>query len=465
MAVSSTTMDSPAVEALRLSLRGKLVARGDEDYDQSRKIYNAMIEKYPALIAYCTDEADVISAVYFARQQHLEVAIRSGGHHGAGLSLVNDGLVIDLSRMKGIRVDLQANTVTAQAGCAQGDVDHATHAFGLATPTGIVSSTGIAGLTLGGGSGNLTRSYGLTIDNLLEADVVLADGSFVTTNEKINSDLFWALRGGGGNFGVVTSFTYRLYPVSEVYGGPLWWDLKDAAAIWRAWCDFIVDAPEYVNGYFGLHTVPPSPPFPEELWNKKMGMVMWCFPGDQKQAESVVNRFREKFPPVIDMVGPMPFTALQTIFDPLMPPGMQWYWNHDFFNEMSDKAIHTAIEQFSQVPNWQCGMHSYTVNGAAHRVGKGDTAWNYREANFSQVIVGVDFDPANKEPITKWSKGFWQAMHPFSAGGAYINMMMDEGQERVQASYRDNYNRLAQIKKKYDPANMFHLNQNIKPAS
>lgn len=457
-------LDEAAVQQFKSSLRGVIVQPGDANYDSARTLYNAMIDKHPALIAQCRDVADVIAAVNFGREQKFDIAVRSGGHHGAGLSSVDGGLVIDLSLMKGIRVDPQARTVLAQAGCTQGEVDHATHVFGLATPTGIVSTTGIGGLTLGGGTGNLTRSYGLAIDNLLEADVVLANGSFVTANEKVNSDLFWALRGGGGNFGVVTSFMYKLYPVSTVYGGPMFWDLKDTAAVWRAWCDFIVDAPEYVNCYFGLHTVPPSPPFPEEHWNKKMGMIMWCFPGDQKQAEAVVKPFRDMIPPVIDMAGPLPFTALQSIFDPLMPPGMQWYWNHDFFIEMTDEAIDTALKHFAQVPNWQCAMHFYSVNGAVHKVGRNATAWNFREANFSQVIVGVDFDPANKEKITKWSKAYWQAMHPYSAGGAYVNMMMDEGQERVQAAYRDNYPRLAEIKKKYDPTNLFHMNQNIKPA-
>jgi FAD/FMN-containing dehydrogenase len=416
------------------------------------------------LIVQCQDVADVISAVNFGREQKMDIAIRSGGHHGAGLGSVDDGLMIDLSKMKGIWVDKQARTVIAQAGCTQGEVDHATAAFGLATTTGIVSTTGISGLTLGGGSGNLTRSYGLTIDNLLEADVVLADGSFVIANEKENADLFWALRGGGGNFGVVTSWKYRLYPVSVVYGGPIFWDWKDTAKIWRAWCDFIVDAPDYVNGYFGLHSVPPSPPFPEEHWNKIVGMIMWCFPGDHAQGEAVVKPFRDMAPALIDMAGPIPFTALQSIFDPLMPSGMQWYWNHEFFTEMTDKAIDTALKHFEQVPNWQCGMHFYSVNGAVHKADKNDTAWNYREANFSQVVVGVDFDSANKEKITKWSKAYWQALHPYSAGGSYINMMMEEGQERIQAAYRDNYPRLAQIKKKYDPLNLFHVNQNIKPA-
>jgi FAD/FMN-containing dehydrogenase len=451
------------VQQLRTSLRGTVILPGDENYEQARKIYNGMIDKRPAVIAQCRDVADVIQAVNFGRENNLDIAIRSGGHHGAGFSLVDDGLVIDLSPMKGIRVDPQGKTVRAQAGCTQGDVDHATQAFGLATPTGVVSTTGIAGLTLGGGTGNLTRTYGLAIDNLLEVDVVLADGSFVTANEKTNSDLFWALRGGGGNFGVVTSFQYKLHPVSMVYGGPIWWELKEAGKIWRSWLNFIRDAPGNINGYFGLHTVPPAPPFPEAHWLKKMGIIMWCITGDLSKAEEVVQPFRSLATPAIDLAGPLPLTALQTILDPLLPSGLQWYWNHDFFNQLSDKAIETALDHFAQAPTMLCGMHFYSINGAVQRVGNNKTAWNYRDANFSQVILGIDSDPANKDKITQWSKAYWQAMHPHSAGGAYINMMMEEGQERVKAAYRDNYPRLAQIKKKYDPNNLFHVNQNIKP--
>ena len=452
------------VEQIQLGMRGAVIQPGDPNYDSARAIYNAMIDRRPALIAQCLDVADVISAVNYGREQKMDIAIRSGGHHGAGMCLVDNGLVIDLSRMKGIRVDPRARTVRAQGGCTQGDVDHATHPFGLATPTGIVSTTGIGGLTLGGGTGNLTRTYGLAIDNLLEADVVLADGSFVTANEKENADLFWALRGGGGNFGVVTSFMYKLHPVSTVYGGPMFWDLKDSGKVWRAFRDFIMQAPEHVNAYFGLHTVPPGAPFPEEHWLKRVGMIMWSITGDLDQGEPVVRPFRSLVPPLIDMAGPIPFPALQTIFDPLMPPGLQWYWNHDFVTTLTDVAIDAHLEHFAQSPTVLSGMHFYTINGFPHHIGPKDTAWSYRDANFSQVIVGVDPDPANKDKITKWSKAYWQALHPHSAGGAYINMMMDEGQERVQKAYRDNYPRLAQIKKKYDPNNLFHVNQNIKPA-
>ena len=265
-----------SVEQLRTSIRGAVIQSGDANYDAARKIYNAMIDKHPALIVQCRDVADVISAVNYARENKLEVSIRSGGHHGAGLCLVDGGLVIDLSSMKGIRVDPQAKTARVQSGCTSGDVDHAAHAFGMAAISGIVSTTGVAGLTLGGGTGNLTRTYGLAIDNVLEVDMVLADGRFVTANQSENPDLFWAVRGGGGNFGVVTSFLFRLHPVSTVYGGPIFWDLADAGKVMRFWRDYILNAPEGVNAYFGFHTVPPAPLFPEEHHLKKTGVIMFC---------------------------------------------------------------------------------------------------------------------------------------------------------------------------------------------
>ena len=457
-------IEKEPVQQFKTSLRGGLVQPGDLNYDEVRKIFNAMIDKRPALVAQCHDVADVITAVNFGRENKLEIAVRGGGHHGAGLSLVDNGLVIDLSLMKGVRVDPKAKTVLVQGGCTLGDVDHATQAFGLATPIGINSSTGIGGLTLGGGIGNLTRSFGLTIDNLLDVDVVLADSSFVTANEKTNSDLYWAVRGGGGNFGVVTSFLFKLHPVSTIVGGPMFWDLSDAPKVMKYWQEYIMDAPEAVNGYFGFHTVPPADMFPKEHQLKKAGMIAWCFSGDQSKAEEVLRTFRSYVTPMIDFAGPIPFTFLQTLFDGLFVPGMQWYWNADFFTRFSDAAIDLHVKHFIQTPTWNSGVHLYPINGAAHRLGRNDTAWNYRDANFAQVIVGVDPDPAGKEKITTWSKAYWQAMHPHSAGGAYVNMMMDEGQERVKAAYRDNYPRLAEIKKKYDPKNLFHLNQNIKPA-
>lgn len=457
-------MSGQAIDQLRSSFRGELIQPTDAAYDSARRVYNGMIDKRPRLIARCTDVADVIAAVKFGASNQMLTAIRGGGHNGAGLGICDDGLVIDLSRMKGIRVNPKDKTVRVEGGCVWGDVDHATHAFGMATPCGFISTTGVAGLTLGGGIGYLTRRYGLTIDNLLSVDMVLADGSFVTANSKENSDLFWAVRGGGGNFGVVTSFEFRLHPVSTVQFGPTFWPLEEAAMVLTAYRDFIQKAPEYVGGFFAFLVVPPGPPFPEPLHLKKVCGIVWCSTGTEEETEKATRAMRSVGHPLLDHVGPAPFPAAQSMFDPLFVPGLQWYWRADNFTELSEAAIAKAVEHGSKLPTMLSTMHLYPVNGAAQRVGSNDTAYSFREALFSEVIVGVDPDPANAEKITTWCKDYWDALHPFSAGGGYVNFMMDEGQERVQASYRDNYKRLSEIKKKYDPENFFRVNQNIRPA-
>jgi hypothetical protein len=459
----NVAIDESAMMEFKGGLRGAVIHPGDEGYEGARQVYNGMIDRYPALITCCADVADVIRAVNFARQQHLTVAVRGGGHNGAGLGTVDDGLVIDLSMMKGIRVDPVNHTVRVEGGCTWGDVDHATHAFDLATPSGIISTTGVGGLTLGGGLGHLTRAYGLTIDNLLEVDVVLANGSFVTANASQNADLFWAVRGGGGNFGVVTTFLFKLIPVGTVYAGPMLWHMDKAAEVMRFYRDFITRAPDDINGFFAFLTVPPAPPFPEHLHLKKMCGVVWCYTGPLEKAAEVFKPIRQFSPPALDFVGPIPYPALQSMFTPLYPPGLQWYWRADFVNELSDEAIALHVKFGSLLPSMHSTMHLYPIDGAAGRVGKSETAFSYRGSKWGEVIVGVDPDPANKEKITTWTKDYFTALHPYSAGGAYVNMMMDEGQERVEASYRDNYQRLAEVKKKYDPNNFFHVNQNIHP--
>jgi len=468
MTVQSVTekgasLDEQAVNAFSTQLHGELIQPGDEDYDDARKVYNAMIDKRPALIARCADVADVISAVNFGRDSYLSVAIRGGGHNGPGFGTCDDGLVIDLSRMRGIRVDPDQKTVRVEGGCVWSDVDHATHSFGLAVPSGILSSTGVGGLTLGGGTGYLSRSYGLTIDNLLSVDMVLADGSFVTANLTENTDLFWAVRGGGGNFGVVTSFLFKANPVQTVYGGPMFWPLEIADDLFRFWQEFILNAPDNINGWFAFATVPPVEPFPEPYHLQKMCAVAFCYTGDLADGPAALEPFRKFSQPAIDFAGPIPFPALQSMFDALYPPGLQWYWRADFFDHYDDQAIDLHVKHGSQLPTMFSTMHIYPINGAVQRIGNQDTAWGYRNANFAQVIVGVDPDPKNNEALEKWAKDYWQALHPFSAGGGYVNMIMDEGEERVKAAYRDNYARLAQIKAKYDPQNFFHVNQNIKP--
>ncbi len=459
------TFDETTVQPLRASLRGTVLLAGSEGYEQARQVYNAMIDKRPGAIARCADVADVIAAVNFAREHGLTLAIRGGGHNGGGLGTCEGGLVIDLSLLKGTRADPEARTVRVAGGCTWGEVDHATHAFGLATPSGVISTTGVGGLTLGGGIGHLTRACGLTIDHLLEVDMVLADGRFVTANSAKHSDLFWAVRGGGGNFGVVTSFLFRLDPISMVYGGPMLWHLDKAEAAMRWYRDFIKQAPDELNGFFAFLNVPPGPPFPEHLHGKTMCGIVWCYTGPLDQADETFAPIRSKFGgPDLDFVGPLPQPALQTLFDPLLPPGLQWYWRADFVKDLPDEAIARHIEHGSALPTLLSTVHLYPVNGAAGRVDQHATAWSYRDATWAEVIVGIDPDPANAAKIKDWTIAYWEALHPYSMGGAYVNFMMDEGQERVEATYRDNYARLATVKKRYDPTNLFHVNQNIRPA-
>ena len=456
-------MPENTVEKFKASLRGELIQPGDAGYDQARKVYNAMIDRRPRMIVRCADVADVIQAVNFSRDNNILLAIRGGGHNGPGFGTCEDGLVIDLSRMRGVRVDPVARTARVEGGCQWGDVDHATHAFGLATSSGIVSTTGVGGLTLGGGHGYLARKYGLTIDNLLEADMVLADGSFVTVNKKKNKDLFWAIRGGGGNFGVVTSFLYQLHPVSIVYGGPMMWHLEQAPDLLKWYSKFIVDAPEDVYGWFGFVTVPPAPIFPENLHLKKMCVITWCHTGPTEEAESAFKNIRNQWPAALDMAGPIPYPVLQSLFDALFQPGLQWYWKGDFFKEINDEAIATHLQYVNQLPTMLSTMHLYPINGAVQKVDKKDTAWSNRDVTFSAVYAGIDPDPANKDRIAAWTKEYWNAMHKFSSGGGYLNFMMDEGQENVKTTFGENYKKLVKIKKKYDPANLFRVNQNIKP--
>jgi FAD binding domain/Berberine and berberine like len=454
-----------SIDQLKSAFRGELIQPTDGAYDQARKVYNAMIDKRPKLIARCVDVADVMAAVRYGRENAMLTAIRGGGHNGGGLGICDGGLVIDLSQMKGVRVDPAARTARVAAGCVWGDVDHATHPFGMAVPCGFIATTGVAGLTLGGGIGYLARRYGLTIDSLLSVDMVLADGRFVTANAKENADLFWAVRGGGGNFGVVTSFEFRMHPVSTVQFGPTFWPLEQAAEVLKVYRKFILTAPEEVDGFFAFLVIPPVPMFPEHLHLKAVCGIVWCGTGTAAETDKATSPMRSVGKPLLDAIGPAPFPVVQSTFDGLYPPGLQWYWRADNFTELSDAAIAKHVEHGSKLPSMWSTMHLYPVNGAAQRVGKSDTAYSFREALFAEVIVGVDPDPANAGKITEWCKSYYDALHPYSAGGAYVNFMMDEGQERVQASFRDNYARLATIKKKYDPTNFFRVNQNIKPAT
>lgn len=461
--LNSAKIDDEVVSEFKKKVRGGVVLPDSPGYEEARSVYNGMIDKHPKLIVQCKNVADIIAAVNLGKKQSMEVAVRSGGHNGPGMGIVDDGLVIDLSEMKGIRVDPKTRTVRVEPGCTWGDVDHATHAFGLATVSGIISTTGVGGLTLGGGHGYLTRKYGLTIDNLLSADVVLADGSFVHANSKENPDLFWALRGGGGNFGVVTSFEFNLHPVDTVIAGPMFWPLDQLEKTMRWYRSWLPNASEDFGTFYLTAKVPPGEPFPEEIHNQKVCGLMWCCTGSEDQFQRAINEAREVAEPLFELTGKMPYPALQSMFDALYPPGDQWYWKGDFVLDLSDEAIAEHLKH-AEVPTTQSTMHLYPVNGAVHRVGKNETAWNRRDANWSMVIVGVDPDPSSKDKLVKWARDYWSALHPHSVGASYINFMMEEGQDRIQATYGDNYERLQKIKKKYDPDNFFHVNQNISPA-
>jgi hypothetical protein len=460
-----TTTTSPH-EALATALRGELITPADSGYDAARAVYNAMIDRRPAAIVRVRDAADVVTAVRYARANGLEIAIRSGGHNAGGLGVWDDALVIDLSQLRSTTVDPENHTVRVDAGCTWGDVDHATVAFGMATPSGILGSTGVGGLTLGGGIGYLARRFGLSVDNLLGADVVLADGQFVHASETSHSDLFWALRGGGGNFGVVTSFTFRTHEIGEhgtIIGGPVLYSLDDTAEVMRWYRELLPSLPEELNGWLGLITIPPAPPFPEDLWGRKACAIVWCYTGAHDKADEILEPVRAFGSPLLVGLQPMPYNVLQAAFDGLYPSGLQWYWRADFFNEISDAAVEVHLKYGAQLPTGHSTMHLYPIDGAAARVPEDSTAFAYRDGGWSGVIVGVDPDPASAPAITEWTKSYWEDLHPTSAGGAYVNFMMDEGQERVKASYRGNYTRLAQVKAQYDPENVFHINQNIRP--
>jgi len=445
-------------------LREQPIGPNDSRYEEARAVYNAMIDRRPALIARAATPDEVTRVVNYARERGLRLAVRGGGHNGAGLGTVDDGVVLDLSPMRDVSVDPVARTVRVGGGATWGEVDRATNPHGLATPSGIISTTGVGGLTLGGGLGHLTRSCGLAIDNLLEVEMVLADGQQVRANADENPDLYWAIRGGGGNFGVVTSFLFRLHDVGVVAAGPTFWAVDQSPEVMSAYRDFILGAPRELGGFFAYAQVPPGPPFPEELHLRPVCGVVWCYNGSEEDAAKAMAPLLDSLPePLLHGVQAMPHPDLQGAFDGIYPPGDQWYWRADFVKSIPDAAVAEHAQFGSNLPTWKSSMHMYPIDGAAQDVAPDETAWRYRDANWGSVFVGVDSDPANAGKIKDWTVDYFEALHPYSAGGAYVNMMMDEGQERVRASYGDNYDRLARIKATYDPENFFRVNQNIEP--
>jgi FAD/FMN-containing dehydrogenase len=450
-----------SVDGLAAVVKGNVVERGDGSYDEARALYNAMIDKRPAAIAYCVDESDVAAAIRFANERGLRIAVRCGGHNGGGLGSVDDGLVIDLSPMKGITVDANARLARVGGGALLKEVLAATHEHGLTVPVGIIGTTGVGGLTLGGGIGHLSRAFGLTIDNLVAATVVLADGSVVQTDVEREPDLFWALRGGGGNFGVVTQFSFRCHPVTTVLAGPVFHSLDDASDVLKWYREFVPAQPDSLGIWYGLVSVPPGPPFPEELHLRKVAALVLTQPGEEES--DALREARAFGTPLLDGVSPLPVPAWNTAFDSVYPAGDQWYWRGDFVEELSDAAIDVHLQYHESMPTWKSTMHMYSIDAAASRVGNDETAWGYRNANWAQVIAGVDPDPANAGAITEWTRSYSDALKPYVLAGGYSNFAMDEP-DRVRGMYGANYDRLAQIKAQYDPGNVFRVNQNIKPA-
>ena len=463
--MSTTATSAQVARELGARFEGELIGPVDGNYDEARALFNAMIDKRPTVIARCASAEDVAQVIGFASTHDLPLAIRGGGHNGGGLGSVDDGIVADLSRLRAISVDPDSRTVRVGGGATWGEVDAATNPHGLAVPCGIISTTGVGGLTLGGGLGHLTRGYGLTIDNLIAADVVLADGQLVRASADENAELFWAIRGGGGNFGAVTEFTFQGHPVSEIVGGPTFWPIEQTEEVLAAYRDFLPALERNATGFFCWHRVPPAEPFPEEFHLRLVCGIVWCIVGSDEEAERAMAPMLAVGEPLIHGVGRMPLPALNSAFDGVYAPGDQWYWRADFVNEIPDEAIARNTDWNERRPTWKCGSHLDPIDGAAQDVGDDETPWAYRDTRWAQVIVGVDADPEKARELRDWTVGYWEAVHEFSAGGAYVNMMMDEGQERVRASYRGNYERLARAKSTYDPQNVFSVNQNIKPAA
>ncbi len=453
-----------ATDQLREQVRGPVIAPGDEGYDQARRVYNAMIERRPAVVVRCANAGDVIAAVHFARENQLDLAVRGGGHSVPGFGTCDGGVVVDLAGMRGVRVDPASGTARAEGGATWGDFNAATYAFGLATTGGIISTTGVGGLTLGGGIGYLARGYGLSCDNLVAADVVTADGRFLVASEDENADLFWALRGGGGNFGVVTSFEFRLHPVKDIYGGPMFYELSDAGAVLRFYREFIADAPEQLGAFPAFQIAPPLPFIPEDRHGDTFAAIVACWAGPLDQGAHALQPFHDVAPVVAEFVGPMPYPALNSAFDPLLPPGLQHYWKANFVAELSDEAIQAHLEHGPKVPAVSSTVHIYPIDGACHRVAPDATAFAYRDANFATVIAGMWPDPADNQANIKWVRDYYDATAPLSEAGGYVNFMAADDQDRVEANYRANYQRLVEVKRTYDPGNLFHLNQNISPS-
>ncbi|MCY4728508.1 FAD-binding oxidoreductase [Nocardioides sp. STR2] len=452
------------VETLRSGTRGTVTGPTDPDYDTARAVRNGMIDRRPAVVVRAANAGDVMTAVRTAADNGLSVAVRGGAHSVPGFGTADGAVVVDLSAMRDVRVDPATRTARVGGGATWGDLNAATYPFGLATTGGIISTTGVGGLTLGGGIGYLARGLGLSLDNLVAADVVTADGTFHLASEKDDADLFWAIRGGGGNFGVVTSFEFRLSPVTDVYGGPMFFELDRAGDLFRLYRELIADAPEQFGGFPAYQIAPPLPFIPEERHGKTHALFVACWAGDLDKGEQVLKPFRDLAPTVAELVGPMPYPALNAAFDDLYPAGLRHYWKASFAKDLTDEAIEAHVEHGAKVPAMTSTMHIYPINGACHRVDSDATAFAYRDASFATVIAGMWPDAEDDEQNTAWVRDYYDAIAPHSEEGGYINFMADDDQGRIRQNYRGNYDRLQQVKRTYDPDNLFRHNQNIAPA-
>ncbi|MCY0933129.1 FAD-binding oxidoreductase [Streptomyces sp. H34-S4] len=456
-------MSKLSIEQLRERVRGTVTTPDDDAYDEARTVHNAMIDKRPAAVVRCVNAGDVMATVDFARENEVDLAVRGGGHSVPGFGTCDGGVVADLSGMRGVRVDPRRRTARAEGGATWGDFNAATYAFGLATTGGIISTTGVGGLTLGGGIGYLARGLGLSCDNLISADVVTADGRLLVASEEENDDLFWALRGGGGNFGAVTSFEFRLSPVKDIYGGPMLFELDDAATVLRSFGEYIADAPEELGAFPAFQLAPPLPFIPEDRHGDPFALIVSCWAGPLEEGERALQAFHDFAPVVAEHVGPMPYPALNSAFDALVPPGLQHYWKANFVTELSEPAIAAHVQHGPRLPAVNSTCHIYPINGACHRVAPEATAFAYRDASFATVIAGMWPDPSANEAGIAWVRDYYEATAPHSEEGGYINFMADDDQSRIKANYKSNYDRLVEVKRKYDAGNLFHLNQNIKP--
>jgi hypothetical protein len=447
-------LDEADVQELAAALRGDLIRSEDDRYDTARAVFNAMVDRRPALIVRCVGVSDVMRGVEFARSHDVPLSIRGGGHSVAGKAVYDGGLMLDLSPMKGIRVDPAQRTAEAQAGLTLGEFDHETQAFGLATTLGVVSVTGIAGLTLGGGLGWLNGLHGLACDNLLSADVVTADGRLLTASEEENEDLFWAIRGGGGNFGVVTSFRYRLHPVGTVLGGGLSYPLSKAHEVLRFYHEFASGCPDELSTTASMGVAPDG--------SGVVGVSV-CYCGPAEEGERVLRPLREFGSPLADNIQPMAYTTLQSAPDAGFPPGRRHYWKSSYLKDLSDDAIEVMIRFVSEIPSPTTGVGLQQMHGAASRVDPTATAFPHRDEHYDFLILSQWADPAESERNVEWTRAFFDAMQPFFEEGVYVNNLGDEGEDRVQAAYGVNYGRLSTLKEEYDPTNLFRLNQNIRP--